>query len=160
MAQIDYNLYHGKGYVGGIADLSPREVETKFNEESQPGFMGFGRGVTYGTSDDSILFPVSAGAGIIGFTILTHNHELSGVGSDEISIAENDVVDVLRDGSIYVQPETAVSQGEQVFVRHTVATTELLGAVRNDLDTDKAVAVDWEFGESGDADTIVKIRKR
>jgi hypothetical protein len=158
--QTSYEINGDKGVVGTIADISPRDVETKINEETTAGAMAFGLGVIHGTTDNQVLLPVDANSVVIGFVAYTTGYEMAAGGS-EISIAENDPVSVLRDGPIYVIPEDDVTQGANVFVRHTPNTTETVGAVRSDIDTDKAIELtDWEFAESGTGGTLVKIRKR
>lgn len=51
-------------------------------------------------------------------------------------------VPILRSGCMYVLTEDAVAYGKQVFIRFTVEAPDLLlGTVRSDADTDKAVAL-------------------
>ena len=157
--QTSYSVNHQRGYAGLLADIAPREIESKRNEETVAGAMQFGLGVKYGTADDTVLLPSSGSDSIIGFVVYTTNFELA-TGAENIEIEENASLSILRDGSIYVVPEDDVTQGGAVFVRHTVNTNETIGAVRSDADTDKAVEADWEFAESGAAGSVVKIRKK
>lgn len=61
---------------------------------------------------------------------------------------------VLEEGPAYMQCEQSVTPADPVYVRHTVATTETLGAVRKDSDSGKARLVKGaRFMTSGSSTT-------
>lgn len=110
--------------------------------------IGFGLFVTDDNEDPNALpykarVPIAAtdittvGKGL-GFTIHTHNVEQSYPYSTSVGgtgYALESAMNILRRGHIYLRPETAVTPGQQVYVRFVAAGTERLGAVRNDADT-------------------------
>lgn len=78
------------------------------------------------------------------------------IGSGETVYAKvGEAVSLIRVGSIFVKTETAVKKGDAVFYR---VQDGLLGAIRNDTDTDKAVQLNGAvFGNSANAGDMVEI---
>jgi hypothetical protein len=158
--QTAYAIYLDKAFPGVIADIRPREVDSKVWEDSTDGV--FGIFVARGTGDDQVILAAAADAAILGPVIAHQNIELPR-GSATVAIEEGDSINVLRDGNIYVATEDACVPGDGVYVRYASgAGGTQLGAVRATAVTDETIdlTAEWEFEETGAAGDVVKIRKK
>lgn len=158
--QTSYAVYIDKSYPGVLADIQPREVDSKVWEDSTDGI--FGIFVARGTGDDQVILPAASDADILGPVIAHQNIELPRSAAT-VAIEEEDSLNVLRDGAIYVQTEDACVPGGGVYVRYAAgAGGTQLGAVRATAVTDETLdlTAEWEFEETGDAGDVVKIRKK
>ena len=151
--QTTYSIYMDKALAGLIGNLTPREISSMRNEEAD-GVVLFGLGVSQGTANDQMLLPASAGDSIIGFTVYNVGHELPRGGAIA-TINQNDMLNVMRKGNIYVIPEDTVSKGGAVYVRHTAngAATQL-GSVRSDGDAVADAGSDTAAVLTGELDVI------
>lgn len=126
--QTTYNEFPDIALEGQIADISPRTILHRAGEEEIP----FGYAVIGGTADTQVKLPTKTGDKIVG--VVTHTH------AREVEAATKlDMLNVMIRGAVYVRPETAVSAGGAVYVRHTAGDPgEDPGRFRADGDTDKA----------------------
>ena len=151
----------GAAFAGLIYDINPRTITTGVVETAAG--INFGLGLVRGTAGAQVLLPTSGTDIFLGFSVYSAHYELSrstlGVSGTEITVPENDALNVMRQGAIYVETEVTVAAGDPVFVRHTAnGPLTTLGAVRNDADTTNALsATGWIFDAAADADAIVKI---
>ncbi len=156
--QTSYEIYMGKAFAGLIADMRPREVDSKVWEDTTDGV--FGIFVTRGTGDDQVVLPTADTDQMLGVVVAHQNIELDR-GTTKIAIEATDSINVMREGNVYVATEDACVPGDQVFVRYASgAGGTQLGACRTDDPGSEAVAVDWEFDETAGAGEFAKIRKR
>jgi hypothetical protein len=81
------------------------------------------------------------------------------IGSGETVYAKiGEAVSLLKVGSVFVKTETDVTRGEAVFYRVTSSDVGLLGAIRSDVDANRAVQLNGAvFGSSANAGDIVQI---
>jgi hypothetical protein len=157
--QTAYERDMDKAFPGLIADLRPREIDSKLWEDSTDGI--FGIFVTRGTNDNQVLLPTSAADQMLGVVVAQQGAKSLALLATSIVIEEKESLNVMREGNIYVTTEDACVPGDQVFVRYASgAGGTQLGASRTDDPGSEAVAVDWEFEETGAASAVVKIRKR
>lgn len=92
---------------GQIANIGPRSIIHRAAEEEIP----FGRAVIPGTNPDKqCLLPSAAADLILGVSTHTHAREIT-------EPTKNDMINIMRQGSVYVRPEDAVEPGDPVFVR-------------------------------------------
>ncbi len=111
---------------------------------SVPAFFGIVMSWDYTTGPVALKYPALSAdvtAAAAGFVIRTGAIETSRDGLAP-NYPAGRAVDIKRVGRNWVNPETAVTNGGAVFVRFTANTPNLqLGAVRNDDDGGKAVAL-------------------
>jgi len=156
--QTTYTTNMQTPFPGVLADCRPREVDSKLWEDTTDGI--FGIFVTRGTADNQVLLPTSDGDAMLGVVVAHQGGKTLAIGATSIVIEEKNSLNVLRTGNIYVQTEDACVPGDQVFVRYASGSGGTqLGACRTDDPGSEAVAVTWEFEETGDAGATVKIRK-
>lgn len=128
--QTTYTREHVVGFPGSIVDAGLKNIITKLAEASS---IGSGLAVTRGTLDDQALLATATGAEFVGITTSTTAGQADG--SDAFVYQENDAMNVLETGRIYVTCEDGCVPGDDVFFRHTAAGLEVLGAFRTDADT-------------------------
>lgn len=156
--QTSYDQNPAVAFAGVLADIRPREVDSKIWEDTTDGV--FGIFVTRGTGDNQVKLPTAATDEMLGVVVASQNIELERYATN-IAIEATDSLNVLRDGNIYVVTEDACVPGDTVHVRYAAgAGGTQLGACRTDVVTDESVAVDWEFEQTGAAGAVVKIRKK
>lgn len=150
--QTSYANGQSAALEGQIADSGPRDVTSKVAHES----ITAGR-FTARQADGRIKLPAAStditGGAAEGFaTIDTAREGAYGTGGSA-PWAAGDVVPVLREGRLYVVPETAYTEGEQVHVRY--AGTGDKGAVRNAAVASETAALPSAvFRNSGLASTL------
>jgi len=134
MSQTVYNTEFAQAFPGLIADAAtPPDILSRANEESSN--VPFGLAVIPGTDGfEQFLLPSATGQVCLG--VLAHAHNREDPEADGLN--EGEVGDVLKRGRIWVVTEEAVDVDSDVYFRHTVNTTEQIGAFRTDADTDKA----------------------
>jgi hypothetical protein len=151
MAQLTYPTDLTVAYPGMRADNSPRnDVLSRVWENATSAPHGIA--VAVGTDPDVQVdhAPDAAGA-LVG--VLQHTHAKE-VGSDDQNLVdENDTVNVLHVGRIYVTVEDAFTPADSVFVRVAAGGGGTqLGAFRTDDDTSSARAASgMRFLNSGGA---------
>jgi len=161
MSQTSYAMTPAAALPGMIADpLDARNtIVSRINAAALPA----GVFVTRDAADDAVKVPVSTGevtASGVGFTILSVGKEPVSDGSS-VDWPATKGVSVMTFGKLWVTCESAAAYGGDVFVRFTVEAPDLqLGSVRNDADTDKAVAAPgWKFRSTLAAAGLVLIER-
>lgn len=128
MSQTSYPTEMAVALEGQLADLQPRSIAGYAAEVEVP----FGRLVIQGTKDSQCKLPATTGFKPLGVTVHSHAREID-------AVTKNDMVNVLRQGAVWVRPETVVAAGGAVYVRHTAGDAgQTPGRFRADADTDKA----------------------
>jgi hypothetical protein len=156
MSQLAYNQDPAIGREGLIADNSFRDVLSRVAETDLPA----GRVVTKGTDEKEAKLPAAAaditGKDVLGITVFDASREPH-TATDEYEAT--DVIPVLRRGRIWMVAEDAVTEGDDVYVRHVAAGAEELGRVRSDADgTDAAILPGSTFRTStSGADQLVVV---
>ena len=158
--QTSYSLYHGRAVTGMLFGNSPKDISTGAVEDAAG--IKVGLAVTYGTGDNQVKLLTGGSDAILGATILSQEYEINyaDLGTGDFTVAQNDMVSVLREGYIYLTCEEAVAKGETVFARHTAGTGSVIGAVRNDADTASCTDTGWTFEEttSGAGLALVRVK--
>lgn len=162
MTQLSYPTALTNAFAGMLADLSPRnDCKSYASEEATP--FPHGTAVVHGTDPETQALLPTGAATLLGVTVHSHANE---VGADNQNLVdENQMVNVLGTGRIYVQLETSspavVAGTTGVFVRiQGVGAGEGLGRFRGDADTADALAVTgarWITGGGPDDVVILEI---
>lgn len=114
--QTSYTINMVKAFPGVIADLRPREIDSKSWEDTVDG--AFGIFAARGTGDDQAVLPsTNTVADILGPIVAHQNIELDR-GATSVVIEEDDSLNIMREGNIYVATEDACTPGAGVFVRY------------------------------------------
>jgi len=153
--QDTYLREHAVGFPGSVVNLGLKNIITKLAEASS---IAPGLAVTRGTLDDQALLATATGADFIGITVSTTAGQANG--SDVFTYAEDDAMNVLDEGEIYVLCEDGCVPGDDVFFRHTISGNEVLGAFRTDADTadaDQIVGATFESTAGAGEIAIVKL---
>lgn len=128
MSQTSYPTKMGVALEGQIADLQPHAIAGYAAEVE----VGFGIGVIQGTKDTQCKLPGATGFKLLG--VVAHSHA-----REKDAATAADMVNVMRQGAIWVRPEQAVVAGDPAYVRHTAnGAGKTPGRFRKDADTDKA----------------------
>ncbi len=140
MSQTSYSQRLTEALAGMLAcPIEDCQIESKSNAADLPA----GVFVTRDAADSACKVPTTSAevtATGIGFTVLNLAHEPPTDGST-VDIPATKGAGVISRGKIWVLTETAMTYGNAVFVRFTIEGGDTqLGKVRNDADTDKAVA--------------------
>lgn len=113
--QTSYSIYADKAYAGMLADISPREVTGMLFDDTATG--RFGRFVVRGTASDLCKLPTASSDVYLGPIVASASYELAR-GATQVAIADEDAVNVLRRGGIYVEIEDSCTAGEAVYARY------------------------------------------
>jgi hypothetical protein len=141
--QLSYETNHRAAFAGMPADLKRLDVVSSTNEDTAA--IGYGLGVTQGSSDETCALPTSTSDALLG--VLVHNQMSRG------GVRPKGTADVLRQGRIYVAPEQEVSPSDSVFWRVTSDAPESIGRFRRDDDGGKAIEIpNARWATSGHAD--------
>lgn len=130
MSQTSYSQEAPRAFRGGLAHggMAPY-IETRVVEEA--GGVEFGQPLMEGTDpENQAILPVNASSVFQGIAVHRHavsqgNYALSG----DLAAEQGETVDCLRRGQIWVEVETAVAPGDDVYWTHAPGST---GAWRND----------------------------
>ncbi len=117
--------------------------------------------VCKGTADDQVLLLDSSAEAsdwedLRGIVIQNQSLEKA-ISTGERKISDEDPVSVLRKGRIAVLVTDTVAKGEVVWFCHTTGGASTVYTYRNDIDTDKAVAIPAIYAEAGVTGDIVPI---
>lgn len=82
-----------------------------------------------------------SGLSALGVAVHTHAIEQAANTANNTGYEFQSSISVLRKGRVYVDVETAVDPGDDVYIRHTVSGSTYLGAFRNDNDSGNATQV-------------------
>lgn len=101
----------------------------------------FGSFVVRDGADRKVDLPTSAAelqSGLVGIVVADYTKPYAAAG-----FANGDDVTVMLEGACYVLTEEAVTQGQDVYVRHTSdgGSNTVLGKARNDADTNRCARV-------------------
>ena len=147
----NYEIYTGKGYAGDFADTGPRTVVTGIVEAAT---LEMGVGVKPGTAERQVLVGHATGD-VYGITVRQLNHEAANRPSDGTFTYKNkEAASVLREGFIFVKVT------DHAAVAHTkLAINDTTGEfVGGTADTGETQCLNVTAIESGDADSIIKVR--
>lgn len=114
--QTSYTTDMGKPFPGVIADIRPREIDSKLWEGTATG--SFGKFVTRGAADNQVLLPSAIGNEMLGVIVAHQGGKTLALGATSIVIEAEDSLNVMREGNIYVATEDACIPGDEVFVRY------------------------------------------
>ena len=132
MVQLDYSSSMAAGFPGMKADLEHGYTRSySATVDVPPGCV-----VSRAGADDRCKLPTNAGEAGALLGVALHSHTLANDASGVAKYVDGDTVSVLRKGTVYVQAEEAVAEGDPVYVRHTAnGGNTQLGAVRKSADT-------------------------
>lgn len=124
---VSYSRDTPKGYPGMIATTEPHHIISMVVAQGS-GDIPFGRGVLFGTLEDTVELPTAtgkfAGVAVVDRTI---PHEQGEV------YKPFDQISVMKNGSIWVTALVAVAQGDDVYMTPTGTFTNVAGADENQL---------------------------
>lgn len=136
--QTSVNVFPDKARPGGLVDNRAKNVESRVAS----GIVEFGLAVARVTDDNTVRVVTGAGdvaAGILqGAALSSHFLESQQGGSDPESYKDEDMVNTLSMGALWVQVEDTPAVGDDVFVRHT---NGIPGAFRTDNAGGEAVEI-------------------
>lgn len=164
MSQTSYANKFTAALAGQLAYCAPGQVEVIDTKVTTADILA-GSFVCRDTTTDKCKLPATSAnvtADGYGFVVRRMAREPAGAdGTTSADYKSGTDVPVLRAGRIWVNCETAAAFGGSVFVRFTVEAPDLiLGTVRNDADTDKAVAAPgWTFGSILSGPGLVLVEK-
>lgn len=124
---VSYGRDTARGYPGMIATTEPHHI-TSMIVAAASGDVPFGRGVIYGTLDDTASLPSALGkfAGVV-------------VADRTVPAAQGEVfkpydqLNVMKNGSIWVTALVAVAQGDPVYMTPTGTFTNVANSAANQL---------------------------
>lgn len=132
------------GFIGGIANSNPTRTKNVVAKEA----VGLGKFVVDGADGvENITDGNSVIAGVIAKTSTMQ---------EDIVPTESSTL-LLKGGNIFVHCETACTEGNAVYVRHTVNGALKIGDVRADADVDKAKVVSAKFSQTLTSAGLVEI---
>lgn len=134
----------GAGFLGGVANSNPTRTKNTVASED----VKVGKFVTDGA--DGVANIVDANSVIAGVVAKASTMQ-------EPTITAGDDVLLLKGGNIFVHCETACTEGDTVYVRHTVNGALEIGDVRADDDTAKAKTVNAKFAQTLTSAGLVEI---
>lgn len=141
MAQTTMTQDPAIGYPGQLADNGSQPDLSGIVEEANG--ISPGLGVVWGTAGRQVSLPSAAftDADFAGFSVRKHKARQDLAVDDAEDYQDEESMPLLRDGRMIVEVEDAFVVGDPVFVRHTVGTGSVIGAVRTDADTASASQV-------------------
>lgn len=147
MSQLAYTQEPEKAFQGLLADSKEADILTRALDEAAG--IPFGVALEPGTDPATqVALPDATSFDLVGVAAHRHNRDTFTQALD-IGIDDEDVVNVVRKGRIWVPIEQAVTpHSSPVFIRHTVnGGLDQLGAFRIDADTanadDLSAVADW-----------------
>lgn len=165
MPQTTMNVTPQVGQSGQLANTQAYEAVTKTNGQS--GNIAPGLFVVRGTdADNEAIVPAATtditGAKALGFAMFqdTYIDPTAQSNTERASYRQYAAMPVVRKGTMWIRCETAFTAGAKVFVRFTAnGAGKVPGNIRNDADTDKAVALpNARFENTGAADELALVR--
>ncbi len=140
MSQTSYAQRFVEGIAGQLTcPLQDAVLDSKINALAMPA----GIFVVRDGADDAVKIPASsAEITTTGVGFVKHDMAKERQQSQTVDFPAKSGVTIMASGRMRVLSETATTYGAAVFVRFTVEGGDTqLGKVRNDADTDKAVAL-------------------
>jgi len=123
--QTSYNVNPARGVPGMISRSGAKVVQARVAN----GAVRAGQYVVL-SGDDCAHPSAKPGPSTRGGVVVRRAY-----GQNDGNYADNQIVDILTEGFILIDPENAVAVDGEAFVRNAVATTEELGAFRSDAHT-------------------------
>lgn len=144
---VSYSRDTPKGYVGMIATTEPHHIISMI-VASGSADVPFGRGVIFGTVEDTVSLPSALGkfAGVV-------------VADRTVPAAQGEVfkpfdqLSVMKNGTIWVNALVAVAQGDPVYMTPTGTFTNVSNSDANQL----LAGAEWATVTSG-ANQLAKLR--
>lgn len=139
MSQTTYNTDFGEAFQGLLDYAAPGGVLSRANGEGSE--IPFGIMLTTGTDPyKEAELPDAAGDDALGVVVHRHHTNTDATGDD--AVEDNEDMDVLSRGRVWVLVEEQVDPGDDVYFRHTAnGGNTQLGAFRQDADTANATQV-------------------
>jgi len=142
--------------VGYPADTNARPLVNGLADGDQEAGL-----VVIRDGNNDLRPPTSAAelARIVGLSVTRASRAAGGAGGEHYG--DNEPLQAMERGTMYVTSETACTAGDKCFVRHGVVSTPagVLGSVRNDVDTADAVQIEGlVFDETLAATGVVRVR--
>jgi len=133
--QTAYEAEHAPAFEGQRSSLVLTNINSKVAEGND---IAFGRAVVRGTDDNQAQLPSATGEDFMGVTEMTSAWSEREDG--EHVYRENQEMNIIDFGDVWVYTEQAVVPGDPVFFRHTaaVAPNDVVGRFRKDADTANA----------------------
>ena len=134
--QTTVELTHPVAVEGAVVDGQLKNIISAVATETIP----FGRFVMEGATPGSAALPVgSAGVGFDGLGVSVRSQDDVANAAGVLQHEAGSEVSIIDFGVVYLRPETAVTLGIPLYVRHTAgAGGSELGRVRNNADTNTA----------------------
>lgn len=152
MSQTSYSNEPGAGVVGALVGTD-NDVDGTYIAE---GAVRPGQYVIFDAVTKKCKHPAAAPTANTRFGVAIRKS----YGQSDGVYADGDAVNVLTRGRIRVNVESAMSINANVFVRHTAAGLEELGAFRIDADTADATAVPGLFlREAGTTNIVLEVNR-
>ena len=156
--QTSHSEYRSRFAAGELIGFD-NEVFTYVSEHATD--FDVGTVLAKGTADDQVLLLDSAAEAadwedLRGIAIKNQSLEKT-VSTGVRMISDEDPVSVLVKGKIAVLITDTVAKGDAVFFTHTTGGASTVYTYRNDLDTDKAIAIPGVFLEAGTTGQVVPI---
>lgn len=154
--QTSYLAEHATAFEGQRSDFGLFDIQSKAAEGSD---INFGLAVIRGTADDQAKLPSAAGQAFLGITEYTT--AWSANASDVHLYKENQEMNIVDFGRVWVICEDGCVPGDSVFYRHTTGTGTVIGAFRTDADTATADQIDgasFETTASAGGLALVQLR--
>lgn len=137
-AQTSYAINMQPGYAGQLADLGwDNRTDSFINADTVN--IDFGLAVVRGNAAYKAVLPTADDQEFLGVT--ERDISLENLTGSTIAFLPTQPMPILRQGKIFVTPETNVSAGDPVYYRVTAGVGEQLGAFRNDDDGGDAVLI-------------------
>lgn len=144
---VSYSRDTPKGYPGMIATTEPHHIISMIVAQGSAD-IPFGRGVTFGTVEDTVALPSAsgkfAGVAVVDRTLPHSNGE---------AFKAFDQISVMKNGTIWVTALVAVAQGDPVYMTPTGTFTNVSNSDANQLLT----GAEWATVTSG-ANQLAKLR--
>jgi hypothetical protein len=156
--QTSHSEYRNKYAAGELIGFD-NIVETYVSEHATD--FDVGVVLAKGTADDQVLLLDSAAEAsdwedLRGIAIKNQSLEKT-ISTGVRMISDEDPCSVLIKGRIAVLITDTVAKGDLVYFTHTTGGSSTVYTYRNDLDTDKAIAIPARFVEAGTTGQIVPI---
>lgn len=124
---VSYSRDTPKGYPGMIATTEPHHIISMIVASGSDN-IPFGRGVLFGTIEDTVALPAAigkfAGVAVVDRTIPFEQGEV---------YKPYDQISVMKNGSIWVTALVAVAQGDPVYMTPTGTFTNVSNSSANQL---------------------------
>lgn len=127
-----------KGFAGDIVDALPTETISRIAGAAVPFGKFVSRRATPADGDEVVGPPEVTGSVTARGKGFARRDQMR---KNTTGYETNDIVAVLKKGRMWVDCETAWTDGADVFIRFAVPGSTGLGSVRNDADTANAVAL-------------------